>query len=374
MTRNLYLKRLVLILAIVLSGCVRDTTLDPGVERKVVVEFVLTEDSVQNLYLFLTKEPGELAAPAIQDAEIKFINVSNRSEPEHQFAKVADNQWSLDYSGIPGDEYRLEVKVDGYDLVWAEQKMPEKMKLVRAATEAVINPQPLLPYMKYGAYYNIDFIPDYLMIRGTKRDKETGEFIPVEELCTDYPGVEEINVTGRFYDGNPKWRTGIGWHWSEIGWEGADYVYHDSPVDGDDGVWTYMFPNLIGSNLHEGFLLIRRVDDNHAGLEKLYDFPIGESFHGKAFCISGSFYMNQAYPSSDYTQALFHEYLIASSLSPDYGLFLKDAWQFKKTHEGGDLSSIYLRDNIYSNIQGGLGIFGAMVSSMTPFDGYYQEK
>ncbi len=374
MTRNLYLKRLVLILAIVLSGCVRDTTLDPGVERKVVVEFVLTEDSVQNLYLFLTKEPGELAAPAIQDAEIKFINVSNRSESEHLFAKVADNQWSLDYSGIPGDEYRLEVKVDGYDLVWAEQKMPEKMKLVRAATEAVINPQPLLPYMKYGAYYNIDFIPDYLMIRGTKRDKETGEFIPVEELCTDYPGVEEINVTGRFYDGNPKWRTGIGWHWSEIGWEGADYVYHDSPVDGDDGVWTYMFPNLIGSNLHEGFLLIRRVDDNHAGLEKLYDFPIGESFHGKAFCISGSFYMNQAYPSSDYTQVLFHEYLIASSLSPDYGLFLKDAWQFKKTHEGGDLSSIYLRDNIYSNIQGGLGIFGAMVSSMTPFDGYYQEK
>lgn len=374
MTRNLYLKRLVLILAIVLSGCVRDTTLDPGVERKVVVEFVLTEDSVQNLYLFLTKEPGELAAPAIQDAEIKFINVSNRSEPEHLFAKVADNQWSLDYSGIPGDEYRLEVKVDGYDLVWAEQKMPEKMKLVRAATEAVINPQPLLPYMKYGAYYNIDFIPDYLMIRGTKRDKETGEFIPVEELCTDYPGVEEINVTGRFYDGNPKWRTGIGRHWSEIGWEGAGYVYHDSPVDGDDGVWTYMFPNLIGSNLHEGFLLIRRVDDNHAGLEKLYDFPIGESFHGKAFCISGSFYMNQAYPSSDYTQVLFHEYLIASSLSPDYGLFLKDAWQFKKTHEGGDLSSIYLRDNIYSNIQGGLGIFGAMVSSMTPFDGYYQEK
>lgn len=257
------------------------------------------------------------------------------------------------------------MKVDGYDLVWAEQKMPEKMKLVRAATEAVINPQPLLPYMKYGAYYNIDFIPDYLMIRGTKRDKETGEFIPVEELCTDYPGVEEINVTGRFYNGNPKWRTG---------WENANYVYHDNPVVDGDGVWTYMFPNLIGSNLHEGFLLIRRVDDNHAGLEKLYDFPIGESFHGKAFCISGSFYMNQAYPSSDYTQVLFHEYLIASSLSPDYGLFLKDAWQFKKTHEGGDLSSIYLRDNIYSNIQGGLGIFGAMVSSMTPFDGYYQEK
>ena len=66
--------------------------------------------------------------------------------------------------------------------------------------------------------------------------------------------------------------------------------------------------------------------------------------------------------------------LIVSSLSPDYGRFWKEAWLFKKTHEGDDLSSIYLRDIIYSNIQGGLGIFGAMTSSETPFYGYYREN
>ena len=66
-------------------------------------------------------------------------------------------------------------------------------------------------YTGYGAFYTIDSIPDFLIIRGTKRNKETGEYVMVEDLCTDYPGVEDINATGRLYDGNPKWRTGVAW-------------------------------------------------------------------------------------------------------------------------------------------------------------------
>ena len=327
MTRNLYLKRLVLILAIALSGCVRDATLKPSVERKVVVEFVLTEDAVQSLYLSLTRIPGEGVAPVIQEADIKLINVSKPSEPEHRFVKAADNRWTLDYSGIPGDEYRLEVRADGYDLIWAEQRMPEKVLWV----EAAIRGHGTVPkYVSYGHFYYVDNIPEYLIVRGIKRNKETGEYDPVETLCTDYPGVDPINATGQFYEGNPKWRTtGPGWIQTETGWEGADYYYHDRPVDGKDGIWTFMFPNLIGKPLFKDFLFITRVDDHHAG----------------------------------------HEYLLFSSLSPDYSRFLKDTWQLKKVHEGGDLSSIYLRDNIHSNIQGGLGLFGAMFSARTNFYG-----
>ena len=366
--------RILCLLGLALSGCVRDTSLDAGLERKVVVEFVLTEAGVQNLYLSLARGPGELAAPAIQEAEIKLINVSNRFEPEHQFVKVADNQWSLDYSGIPGDEYRLEVRVDGYGLVWAEQGMPEKVELGRAAIGHVS----ILPnYVGYGNFYYIDNLPDFLMIRGLTWDQELGEYVPVEKLCTDYPGVEEINTTEQVYDGYPKWRTGIGWHWSEIGWEGADFVYHDSPVDGDDGVWTYIFPNLIGKKLHNDFLFITRVDDNHAGLDALYTFSRGydystkqEDLSAKGFCISGSFLFGQELLQIEMPD----DYLVVSSLSPDYGQFMRDAWQLKKVHEGGDLSSIYLRDNIHSNINGGLGLFGAVASSTTTFYGHYHEK
>ncbi|MBO4916790.1 MAG: DUF4249 family protein [Bacteroidales bacterium] len=350
------------IAAFILCGCVKDTTLDAGLERKVVVEFVLTEDNVQNLYLSLTGEPGEKVVPPVQETEIRLIDVTkskelNRDIVLNEFVRVSDNQWTLDYAGIPGHEYRLEVKADGYDLVWAEQIMPEKVELARAAIGHGVPPK----YTGYGAFYTIDSIPDFLIIRGTKRNKETGEYVMVEDLCTDYPGVEDINATGRLYDGNPKWRTGVAWG-------GDSFVYHDSPVAGMDGVWTYMFPNLIGKELHDGFLLIKRVDDNHAGLDNLYDFE-----NGKGFCISGSFYINHAYYNPDYTLIDYDEYLLYSSLSPDYGQFLKDVWQLKKVHEGDDLSSIYLRDNIHSNIQGGLGIFGTSVSDRVNFDGYNQD-
>ena len=366
------MKRTLLILTLLLSGSVRDTTLDSGVERKVVVEFVLTEDGVQNLYLSLTREPGELVSPIIQEADIKLIHVSQQYETEHRFIKAADNLWTLDYSGIPGDEYRLEVRVDGYDLVWAEQEMPDKVEWIRAAIGHGNTPK----YASYGHFYYVDGMPEYLIVRGIKRNKETGEYGPVEVLCTDYPGVEEINATGLFYDGNPKWRSGEGERWTEIGWQGSPYVYHDSPVYGMEGVWTYMFPNLIGKPLYKDFLFITRVNDNHAGLDALYSFSSGyddvsqeEYRNAKAFCISGSFYMNQAYYDSGHHLIDYDEYLLFTSISPDYGRFLKDAWQFKKVRECGDLSSIYLRDNIHSNLQGGLGVFGAMVSVRTDFDG-----
>ena len=345
------------LLALFLAGCVRDTTLDAGLERKVVVEFVLTEDSVQHLYLSLTGEPGEKVAPSVQEAEIKLIDITRSKELNWkneftQFVRVSDNQWTLDYAGIPGHEYRLEVKVDGYDLVWAEQTMPKKLVMVRAVEGHLYDHLDLstsskYKYMRYGNYYYVDYVPDYLIIRGTKRDKGTGEYIQVEELCTDYPGVEEMNATGRFYDGNP-----------------------------EDG--KYMFPNLIGKELHEGFLFINRVDENHAGLDRLYAFSAGydsstgeEDLSARGFCVSGSFYFNHGYFDSDHNLIDYDEYLIFSSLSPDYGQFVKEAWQFKKVHEGGDLSSIYLRDNIYSNIQGGLGIFGAKVSDIKDFHANY---
>ena len=348
---------LLCLLAAILCGCVKDTTLDAGLGRKVVVEFVLTDESVQNLYLSISKNPGEVVAPAVREAGIKLIDVTQNIE-KSQFVRVADGQWILDYAGIPGHQYRLEVNVNGYDLVFADQKMPDKFELSTAAP----GDYGVLPkYVGYGAFYTTDSVPEFLIIKGIKRNKETGEYVPVEELCTDYPGVVEINATGRFYDGNPKWRTGVAWG-------GDPFVYHDSPVEGQDGVWTYMFPNLIGKELHDGFLLIDRVEENHAGLDKLYDFG-----NGKGFCVSGSFYINKGYYDSDYSLIDYDEYLLLSSLSPDYGRFVKDAYQLRKVHEGDDLSSIYLRDNLFSNIQGGLGIFGAMVSVMTEFYGNNQD-
>ena len=171
--------------------------------------------------------------------------------------------------------------------------------------------------------------------------------------------MEDINATGKFYDGNPKWRTGTALE--------ENLEYFDSPVAGMVGDWSYMFPNLIGKELHKDFLFISRVDDNHAGLDKLYDFS-----GGKGFCISGSFDITQVNRDSNRHIINYNEYLIYPSISTDYCLFMRDVYQYKKVHETDDLSSIYLRDNIHSNIHGGLGVFGAMTSNKMEFYGNNQ--
>src|SRR5574344_245568 len=170
------------LIVLVLWGCVKDTTLDPGLECMVVVEFVLTEDNVQTLYLSKTRGHDEIEYPTINEVEIKLTDITKRFETD-QFVRTDDNQWTLEYSGIPGHLYRLEVQVDGQDSVWAEQKMPESVELIRAAIGHVTIPP---DYVGYGAYYYIDDVPEFLLIRGEKKGKGSDDFLPVEELCSDY--------------------------------------------------------------------------------------------------------------------------------------------------------------------------------------------
>lgn len=55
--------------------------------------------------------------------------------------------------------------------------------------------------------------------------------------------------------------------------------------------------------------------------------------------------------------------VVAAIASKDYDAYLRDAIYFKRLSESSDLSSIYNRENIFSNIHGGLGIFGAYTTT-----------
>ena len=52
-------------------------------------------------------------------------------------------------------------------------------------------------------------------------------------------------------------------------------------------------------------------------------------------------------------------YLVFARFSEDYEKFLNEVLKFKEIQESTDMSTIYLRDNIFTNISGGVGIFGA---------------
>ena len=53
-------------------------------------------------------------------------------------------------------------------------------------------------------------------------------------------------------------------------------------------------------------------------------------------------------------------YLVFARPSDEYGRFMDEAEDWVRLQQSSDLSSIYVRENIYSNISGGIGFFGAM--------------
>ena len=119
-------RNLILLASLLLanSSCVKDIYLDAGEKPKVVVECVLTEDPVQELYLSYTKGVSQKEAEPLLEAEARLIDLET-DEYSDLFSYDGEGKWTLEYAAIPGHTYRLEVKFPNRDLIMAETNMPE---------------------------------------------------------------------------------------------------------------------------------------------------------------------------------------------------------------------------------------------------------
>ena len=66
------------------------------------------------------------------------------------------------------------------------------------------------------------------------------------------------------------------------------------------------------------------------------------------------------------TTLSFESRVIIDALSDDYDRFLCEAYLQYYSELSSDMSTIYLRDNIFTNIHGGLGIFGCVTYHYDP--------
>lgn len=111
------------LLVLSMTSCVRDTDLDSGEIPQVVVECILTNSSVQTLRLCYTKGASREREP-LTEAEALLFDVSADANAG-SFSFAGEDGWTLGYEPVAGHTYRLEVRVPGYDLITAEQTMPE---------------------------------------------------------------------------------------------------------------------------------------------------------------------------------------------------------------------------------------------------------
>ncbi len=311
-----------------LCSCVRDVTLDAMDKPTVAVECVLTNSSPQTLRLAFTKGASQAEASPLVSVEASLIDLSE-GQVIGVFERGEDGVWTLDYAAVPEHNYRLEIDVPDYELIWAEQTMPALAELSCFSHIFHIydNTQYYHKYPMFcGTVFYASSLPNYTWIYGMNYNEETKCFEIADEICTDYEYVDNFNLTGEVYTPET----------SDTDYSGFE-------------CYAELYPPLAGKSIHRRFL---RLEKNDNAEEKV--FVISGNFQGPYYSFLGGYQREQS-ETEGYVESI--------SVTDDYDRYLRDAIAYQLKQESSDLSSIYQRENIYTNINGGVGIFGAQIKT-----------
>lgn len=336
MKKGIYI--IIALVAATLTSCDKSDSPESKDKQDIVVNCVLTANPVQKLQLSYANEDGSIWGRNVENAVAALVDRTS-ARTVGQFAKQSGDYWTLNYTCIPNHIYRLEVQVPKHNLISSEQFMPEIDVIARywcpqntdLSSDSSLREQ----YMNYDCtIYQLPRNFDNIWIYALCYNPQTGKRETAKRICSDYPKVDDINFVGEVY--NPEIHTVVK--------DGEEYQ-------------SSLYPNLRGKALHDRFLLLPREAGNKYGGKYL---TVAGAFTGKMY----SNLHKQFFKLEDDGKALNvpddEGYIVFAAVSDEYDKYLREAIQSQQLQESTDLSSIYVRDNVYSNINGGLGIFGAI--------------
>ena len=317
------------VICISLTGCVRDVVLDAGERPKVVVECVLTDSSPQELRLSFTKGASLAEVPELTEASARLIDLTN-NYPAGEFRRRDDGIWVLDYAAEPRHNYRLEVEVPEYELVWAEQTMPVENDIY-CSSYAPYAASSTLPSYKnlVGTEYSYHKLRYNTWIYGMNYDEQTGIHRMAELICTDCELVDNFNLTGDAYIPETS---------------DTDFYGRELPSE--------LYPYLSGAGLHRNYLRLKKSDSEEG------PFLISGDFRGPYY-----YYLNR-FPDKPREPYENDGYIVFMTVSDDYDRYLKEAIGYISRMESSDVTAAFRRENIFTNIHGGVGIFGAQIKGI----------
>lgn len=312
-----------------MASCVADVSLDAGEEPQVVVECVLSEEPVQTLYLSYTKGASREVAPDLPEAVLSDLTEGKEAG---YFVRTANGSWQLAYSAIPEHRYRLDVTVPGHEPIWAEQTMPN----IPPVESVVLERDESYRYPGYEAAEGILYyssFPCAVWSYGLNYDLTTKKHVPAEQLCTDCPSVDNFNLTGETF-------------------------VHESVFPYPDGQALRFYSVLSGTaSIHRRFLR----------------FPKSNSSSQQYFVVEGLLGL-EYYDDISRDPLPTECVLFFAALSDEYDQYLRDALYHQQAQETTDISALYHRTNLFTNIQGGLGIFGAATKMPIRWSGVFRSE
>lgn len=365
------------ILMVTLSSCIRDVIMDAKERPQVVVVCVLSDDHVQTLQLSFTKGASLAEAPALTEAVAMLYD---GTKAVGEFKRGSDGIWRLEYAAIPGHTYRLEVQVPGYDLIYAEQMMPAEHPYVKVhyfcnlsgyvepwsgwVTEK--DPAGDHTYRSWPADeeqpgYETFYLSESaspIWICAMNYNEETASHEVAEYICTDAE-AEKINVTDEVYEPLKK-EVPNPFKFSGYDAGMAETFYSARQMK--------LYPTLAGKPLYKSYVCIPK--GRHV-------FSLSGSFKGIDYSKKMSYgslvdivtYTETKGDQEDVTET--NGYILFTTLSTDYEKYMMEAANYQQIMESSDISTIYLRDNLFTNISGGVGIFGARISCKYPWTSSY---
>ena len=329
-------------ISLVMVSCVKDVILDARDEPEVVVDCILTDEPVQILYLVYTKGASREIAPELPEATAVLTDLTEGKEAG-RFHRMTDGSWQLAYTAIPTHSYRLDVSVPDHEPIWAEQTMPEAPGInVRwhswnpgdwSRPKAQWPPKDIDNNVGYSFQLNRPHDPVWFYGVNYPAKDSAGE--QAEFLSTDSNLVDPFNEDA-------------GWPFVEEG--NGSYLWGSEKSSTFRTTW---YPVLQDMPRHKRYLR----------------FPVMEYTPDTPFYVSGSFrgYISdyKDFIHADIRPAELHYF----SASSDYDTFLKDCYHLIDLKNSTDMADIFVRDNVYSNIHGAIGLFGAKIERALEWEG-----
>ena len=352
------------------AGCFSPARLQPDGAMIPVVTCVLSyPQEQQEATVFYSLAEGQVTPEPVTAGALILFDETEGMEAG-RFTSDGEGKWMLDYLPVPGHAYRLTLQVPGRDEIVARTRVPEADVIRRGHGRKRLG---------YGGEPEDDPLwghellpPDAPFLSISFEDFHSGPvwmywrvYYPEEDLWVDAPiistnaeeGVDPFNVTGRFsFEDIPEWSLSYFWYHYMIQLNGESWK------DYYDFRWKS----------HRRFLRIEQPNswyNNHEFTDYKDPF-IMTSYGDSLYHFDRSIYQGDTPPDDEFLPSSQPQErmttLVVLAVSTEYDLFLKDALTFQDKENSNDFTFLYDRNNIYSNIQNGLGIFGAKLSYHFP--------
>ena len=357
----------IIAVALLLSSCAEPIVMDPLEEMPVVVNCVLTRDGQmpgiysgmtftapeQKLYLYYAKSPTGSDYVAIKDAE---VTVSERWF-KYKFSWNGEC-WTCSFLPEFDTQYTLNVTLPDGRTISGSTTYPEAL---------TISGHPL--YTCQGMVTSLagwKRITRYDWISGPTRDAflwvipSTAYKMP--NLVTDHPGADNANVIGGSWRDMPvsvQCDSSI----TEI-----RNTYHRN--EWDYGIWDAFVQRCNTLPVHRGYLRIchpsgydngnNNAKTQFTGLRKtdIDEVEVVTDTWSDAFILFGDRFVNLT-PLDVYAPAMFGMLYKTYFLSEEYDAYLNSILHMQLRRD--ELAASYFSpDANYTNINGGIGVFGAI--------------